>query len=268
MLTLDEEDNIGRCLSSLMWCDEVVVVDSGSCDRTCDIAVDWGARVCIHRPDPPFRFADQRNWALDNAGLSTEWVLFVDADEVIPGDLAAEIKKTCGAAVAVDALQLAPKYMFWGRWMRRSMSFPSWHDRLVRRGHVRFDGGVWEHFEAGTRVGRIYEPYIHYGNSKGFSEWLARHNRYSSWDAESIADYLAGGGSGSFRTGRKLLQRRIAARLWLLRPLMRFALMYVIRGGFRDGPAAAVFCLRYSVYEYMTVEKIIEIRRRRRGQEL
>ena len=190
MLTLNEEVNIERCLASLAWAHEVVVVDSGSEDNTVTLAEAAGARVVEHRQQGQFRISDQRNWALQHAGLASEWVLFVDADEEVPEALAAEIRTRCAAEGGPDAYQLAPKYMFWGRWMRRSMRYPAWHDRLLRREKVTFQGGVWEHFTPGTDSGRIDEPYIHLGNSQGFSNWLERHNRYSTWDAQAVVDYL------------------------------------------------------------------------------
>jgi glycosyltransferase involved in cell wall biosynthesis len=268
VLTLNEECNIERCLASLIWADELVVVDSGSEDRTVPAAAAAGAKVVEHRQEAPFRISEQRNWALAHAGLRGEWVLFVDADEIVTAPLAQEIRRRCAEPDGPDAYQLAPKYMFLGRWMRRCMRFPAWHDRLVRREKVTFAGGVWEHFVLGTRPGRIEEPYIHFGNSQGFSAWLNRHERYADWESESVYAYLTSGETASFRTSLRLFDRKVAARLWPLRPLLRFLLMYVVRAGFLDGPEALLFCLRYAVYEYMTVEKIFERIRRSRGQQL
>lgn len=190
VLTLNEEVNIQRCLLSLSWADEVVVVDSNSTDRTVDIARASGARVVRHRQTGTYLNAEQRNWALEHADLTGDWILFVDADEAVPVALAEEIRERCQNDVGLDAYQLAPKYLFWGRWMRRCMRYPAWHDRLLRSGQANFTGGVWEHFSAGPRLGRIAEPYLHYGNSKGFEDWLERHSRYSSWDATSVLRYL------------------------------------------------------------------------------
>jgi glycosyltransferase involved in cell wall biosynthesis len=268
VLTLNEELNIERCLRSLSWADEVVVVDSGSQDSTVALAEDAGARIVEHRPNGPFRIADQRNWALEHGRLTGDWVLFLDADEEVPERLATEIRQTCGSPAAPDAFQLAPKYLFLDRWMRRSMRYPAWHDRLLRRGKVSYTGGVWEHFTPETAVGRIDESYVHYGNSKGFADWLRRHDRYSTWDAEAVVAYLDSGEEGSFRTSLRLRHRMVAARLWRLRPLLRFFLMYIWRGGFLEGPAALMLCLRYAIYDYMTVEKVIELRRKRSGEPL
>jgi glycosyltransferase involved in cell wall biosynthesis len=264
VLTLNEEGNIERCLASLSWADEVVVVDSGSTDRTVPLAAAAGAKVIEHRQQGPFRISEQRNWALEEAGLTGDWILFLDADEEVTDELAAEIQQRCAASGKPDAYQLAPKYLFRGRWMRRCMRFPAWHDRLLRRGRVTFAGGVWEHFTPVTNCGQIHQPYNHYGNSQGMSAWLERHDRYSTWEARSVVDYLESGNDDAFRTSLRLGQRKKAARLWPLRPVVRFLVMYIMRGGFLDGPEAFPFCLRYAMYEFIIIEKIVDERRRRR----
>jgi hypothetical protein len=180
-----------------------------------------------------------------------------------------ELERVCGdAACVTEAFELTPRYLFWGQWLKRTQGYPNWHPRVVRRGRARFAGGVWEHFTAGVRVGRITEPYDHFANSKGLSDWLARHDRYSTWDAEKITDYLESGNSDRLGTERKLWLRRWAARCWPIRPWARFGQMYFLRLGFLEGRAALVFCLLYFFYEWMTVVKIVELRRRRKGEPL
>lgn len=267
ILTLNEEQNLRRCVEALRWCDDLVVVDSGSTDQTNALATALGARVFTHRPERPYQISKQRNWALDECAIQTEWVLFVDADEVVTEALQREIRRRLPLH-EFDAFQLAPKNLFRGQWMKRSLGYPIWHDRLLRLGKARIEGGVWEHFAPGVSVGRIGEPYLHYGSSKGFSEWLERHDRYSSWDADGVVSYLANRRSDAFGTARKVRQRALAARAWRLRPLLRFLHMYLLRRGFLDGRCALSFCLRYVVYEYMTVEKVVEKRLQAQGRPL
>lgn len=264
VLTLNEATNLKRCVDSLRWCDEIVVVDSGSHDGTPELAATLGARVLVHRQPGAFNIADQRNWALSDAELSGEWVLFLDADEVVPEALAAEIRAVAARPIA-DAYELTPRYLFWGTWLKRTQGFPNWHPRFVRRGRVRYEGGVWEHFEPGSRVGRIAVPYDHYANSKGFSEWLERHDRYSSWDAQRIVEFLQSGHAEALGTERKKQMRRVAARLWPIRFVGRFVYMYFVRGGILEGRAGLAFCLMYAMYEFMTVIKVAELRRKRLG---
>ncbi|MHC4585043.1 MAG: glycosyltransferase family 2 protein [Planctomycetota bacterium] len=266
VLTLNEAENLPRCINSLHWCNEVVALDSGSTDETLETAKQLGSRVYVHVQSPPFNIAQQRNWALSNCDLQGDWVLFLDADEVVPEKLAEEILRVCATDEdRFHAYELTPRYLFWGKWLKRTQGFPNWHARLVRKGAARYDGGVWEHFAAGTRFGRIAEPYDHHANSKGFSDWLKRHDRYSSWDAERIAEYIETGRPEVFGTERKRRLRWLAAAFWPFRFIARFFHMYVFRGGFLEGMPALVFCLMYSMYEFMTVVKVIEIRRKKRG---
>lgn len=267
VLTYNEVPNIDRCLRSLQWCDDVVIVDSGSTDGTIETANTHRARVYEHRVDGRFLISEQRNWALANTDLNSGWILFVDADEVIPEALAKEIQRRCGRE-PYDAYRLAPKYMFQGQWMKRSMRFPSWHDRLLRRNAGKFAGGVWESFDAIQRIANLREPYLHYGNSKGVREWLNRHLRYAEWEAQSTTRYLATHDPTSFRTRRRLPSRILAARLWRFRPAIRFITMYFLRGGFLDGSKALRFCLRYLFYEQLILELTAESHRNSRELEL
>lgn len=264
VLTKNEAANLGRCFASLRWCQEIVVVDSGSTDGTQDEAIRLGARVLDHVQPPPFRISEQRNWVLREGSVKTPWALFIDADEVVPDKLAAVLEQEVKRA-DYDAFELTPRYIFWGKWLKRTQGYPNWHARLVRVGGAVFEGGVWEHFSPGTNVGRIHIPYDHYANSKGFSDWFERHDRYSSWDAEKIASYLESGDADAFGTSRKLGLRKMAAKFWPLRPWARFAQMYFLRLGFLEGKAAFTFCLLYFFYEWMVVVKVAERLRIKRG---
>lgn len=262
ILTKNEEINLQRCIASLQWCLEVIIVDSGSADKTTQVAQSLRARVFTHIQPPPFKISEQRNWALDHCNLQGDWVLFIDADETIPPDLAAAIQSICSQSEpAYDAYELTARYLFWGKWLKRTQGYPNWHPRLVRKGYARFEGGVWEHFAPGVKIGRLPQPYDHYANSKGFSDWLDRHDRYSSWDAEKIVRFLQSGNARDLATTRKLALRLWAAKLWPLRPVARFLQMYILRLGFLEGWEALVFCLLYAMYELMTVVKVIELKR-------
>lgn len=265
ILTKNEDINVRRCIESLRFCDEIVVLDSGSTDRTEDISRKLGACFYVHVQPPPFKISEQRNWILDNHPLTGKWVLFMDADEVVPEALRQRLLELARSSPGADFYELTPRYMFLGRWLKRTLGYPNWHARFLRHGSTRFAGGVWEHFSDARRPGRIHEPYDHYAYSKGFSDWLARHDRYSTWDAEKAVEYLQSGHSSDLGTSRKLGIRRLAARFWPLRPIGRFLHTYVFRLGFLEGWQALLFSLMYAFYEFMTVCKIIELRRRKRG---
>ena len=261
VLTLNEEQNIPRALGSLSWCDELLVVDSGSTDRTQLVAEDFGARFQQHIQKPPFRITDQRNWALQHSGVKSDWVLFLDADEAATPQLAQQILACIKSPLSHDAYQLTPRYFFLGKWLKRTQGFPNWHPRLVRRGKAYFEGGVWETFSKNASVGYIDEPYDHFAFSKGFDDWLERHQRYAHWDADRTLEYICTSDIKSLQTHRKYRLRAVMARLWFLRPPLRFIQKYIINGGLIEGWQAFVFSMMMFFYDFMVVVLIIEKRR-------
>lgn len=262
VLTLNEEQHLFRALRSLSWCDELLVVDSGSTDRTRQIASQCGARFVQHIQDPPFLITNQRNWALDNAGLTSDWVLFLDADEEVNSSLAQEIRSRIHSSSFFTAYELTPRYWFLGKWLKFTQGYPNWHPRLLLRSAACFEGGVWESFSGDARVSRISIPYEHYAFSKGLDDWIDRHQRYSSWDAKEINQYLQ---SYQLLTTRKALLRTIAAHAWPLKPVLRFIQKYILQFGFLEGWQGLIFCLLISVYDFMTVVKVIQERRIKQG---
>lgn len=265
ILCLNEAQDLERAIKSLQWCDEILVVDSGSTDGSQEIARRLGARVKENPPRGTFVIANQRNWALDNGCLQSDWILFLDADEEVSLECRHAIQKAITRPGQIDGFELTPRYWFLGRWLKRCQGYPNWHPRLLKRGRLRFEGGVWESFDNSDRVKRIHEPYEHYAFSKGIDDWLERHRRYADWEAEKVTDYLSGGGSDALCTKRWLKLRQISALLWPLRPMLRFIQKYVLQGGFLEGWQGLLFSLLMSVYDLIAVIKIIEIRRHRKG---
>src|SRR5438874_9807402 len=134
ILTHNEADNLPRCLDSVSGFGEIIVVDSGSDDGTQQIAEGAGTRVYEHSFES---FAQQRNWALENCDLKTEWILFLDADEVATP----EFRQAVAHAIQNAGDSIAGFYCCWKtmldqRWLRRSDSFPKWQLRIVRRGRA------------------------------------------------------------------------------------------------------------------------------------
>lgn len=265
VLTLNEEQDLARALRSLKWCDELLVVDSGSNDSTFEVAKQCGAQFEKHIQAQPFLITEQRNWALDKAGLTSDWILFLDADEEVSPALANHLRACINSKSALDAYELTPRYWFLGKWLKRTQGYPNWHPRLVRRGTTYFQGGVWESFSPGARVGRVFIPYEHYAFSKGFDDWLERHRRYATWDAEQITQYLTCG-SQSFQPPQRWRNLRLLmSKLWFLRPPLRFIQKYVVQLGFLEGWQSFLFSLMMSFYDFMTVIKVVELLRRKKG---
>jgi len=266
ILTHNESPNIRRCLESLRGCDDVVVVDSFSTDDTVLIAESLGARVLTRAFDT---FAGQRNWGVEHGNFRHAWVLHLDADECLTPALDAEIEQ----AVARDdksAYLLANQLIFMGRWIRHASMYPHYQARLLKRGEAWFGqvghGQILAHAERG--VGTLREPYVHHNFSRGVSDWVTRHNRYSTDEARRLcAGQAAPAGprpaAGSVEA-RQQRRKRLAA--WLpFRPLLRFLYLYVWRGGFLDGRVGFDYCVLMSFYDYLTRLKAREMAAAARG---
>lgn len=260
VLTHNEEVNISHCLNSLTWCEKRIVLDSGSTDRTVEVAREEGAEIAVNIMDP-FIQSEQRNWALDNLNINTEWVLFIDADEEVTQDLAGRIcQETKNASSDTTLFQLAPKFMFMGKWLKNTQSFPVWHDRLVRHGAVTFKGGVWEEADTKGKVKKIKEPYLHYGFRKGLEPWLKKHVVYAEDRARILNNMSVEKNIGMFKNLHALVNgslskssaiQLLAARVLPLGAIGRFVYQYFVKRGFLDGWPGFVYCNLMIVYQLM-----------------
>jgi glycosyltransferase involved in cell wall biosynthesis len=256
ILTHNEVANLPRCLAALAWCDDIVVLDSGSTDATVEIARAHGARV-LSRPFDTF--ADQRNYGLDAGELRHDWVLHLDADEVVTPEFAASLADLTPSP-DIDAYRVPSKLMLFDRWLRHAGMFPTYQVRLGQRDRLRFKqiGHGQRESLPPDRVGTFKEPYLHYNFSHGMAEWLAKHIRY----AKDEAAFSAAQKSSAERTNLRDMfvgstqRRRFAKSLagyapWALRPLLRFFYILVVRQGFRDGRAGLDYAMMMAVYEGM-----------------
>ncbi len=270
ILTLNEEDNIRRCLSSLGWADDVVVLDSYSTDKTTDIVCESGAKLYQRAFDD---YASQRNYGLNEIKYKNPWILMVDADEEVSEELVNEMKTTLDAAEEdVCLYRMRRKDYFMGRWIKRSSGYPTWFGRLIKVGHVKVDRAINEEYVTDGRVGYLDHHLHHYPFNKGFSAWLEKHNRYSSMEADLIiqggleeprlADFLNRDPAIKRKAIKSLVYRMPG------RPLLMFFALYVVRGGFLDGKPGLVFCLLRSFYEFMINCKVKEYQLRDEGKPL
>jgi len=264
VLTLDEEVNLPACLDAVHWCDDVVVLDSYSHDETVNIARHYGARIYQREFD---HFAGQRNFALDQIDFKHDWVLHLDADEIVTPELHAEMRRAVFEK-QFDAFRIASKTMFFGQWLRFSGMYPAYQVRLGHRARLRFKQGGHGQREdlPPDRVGTLDEPYLHFSFSKGLTEWFDKHNRYASDEARETMRAIEGGGGAEWRgcLSRDRTRRRRALKALSLRlpfrPTLRFLYMYVLRCGFLDGRAGLTYCRLLAIYEYLIVLKIHELR--------
>jgi glycosyltransferase involved in cell wall biosynthesis len=266
ILTLDEEINLAGCLESVSWSDDVVVLDSLSKDRTVAIAAERGARVVQRAFD---NYASQRNFGLKEISYRNPWVLLLDADERVPEDLRAEmVEAVRGATAQVTVYRVRRKNHLFGTWIRGSSGYPTWFDRLVRIGHAWYERPINEELHTDGEVRPLQAHFDHYPFNKGFSAWIARHDRYSSMEAELLERKLATqwkwrellGDVSARRRAAKALMYRLPAR-----PVAVFFALYLFKGGIFDGHAGLTYSLLRAWYEYMIDCKCIELRRRTRG---
>lgn len=265
ILTHQEEANIARCIAALDWCDDILVVDSFSTDRTVEIAKALGARVLQH---PFANFAAQRNHGIEHGGMRHPWVLHLDADEIVTPEMRDEMMRRLPSATE-DAFRVPAKMMFDDVWLKHSGMYPTYQVRLGRRDRLTFalvGHGQRETLPA-ERLGTLESPLLHHVFSKGMADWLARHNAYSTAEARHVVSKGSDPGAEPLSLGaladgmrRRRLFKRAFAHL-PFRPTLRFLYMYVGRAGFLDGHAGYTYCRLVAMYEYMIVLKIRELRR-------
>lgn len=272
ILTLNEEDNLPRCLESLSWCDDVVVLDSFSTDQTVAIAEASGARVVQRQFD---NWAAHQNWGLDNITFKHPWVYYSDADEVVTPELREELLQTAekeGTDGAV-AFRLRYKNYFWGKWIKHCGIYPTWVMRFFRPEKIRWERLVNPRPVVDGKEGNLDSHFEHYSFNKGLTAWFDKHNKYSQQEAEETLKAIASGHDGEVKL-RGVFSRDAAVRRRTLkelsfhtpcRALLRFVYMYFFKLGFLDGRAGLRYCLMLMIYEYMIEIKVAEIRRVERG---
>jgi glycosyltransferase involved in cell wall biosynthesis len=254
ILTLNEESNLPACLGALSWCDDIVVIDSGSTDRTVDIAKACGARVLTRQFDD---FASQRNWGLDTVQFRYDWVLHLDADEVVTSEFIRTLLDLVPPP-NIDAYHVPSKTIFFGKWLRHAGMWPSYQVRLGRRDRLRFiqvGHGQREDLTE-DRIAVFPEAYLHFSFSHGLVAWLKRHLRYAEEEVEELRRNSHGpraklGRGGGITSGRRKL-KAVAARAPLtLRPFLKFVYVYFFRCGFLDGKRGFAYAFMLAVYEGM-----------------
>ena len=270
ILTKNEEINIQRCLESVSWSDDVLVLDSGSTDRTVEIAKNKSARV-LNRPFD--NFANQRNFALDQCDLRHDWVLHLDADEEVTPELRDELleissRKDHGP---YSAYRVASRIMLKGSWIRRAGMYPAYQVRFGKICDLRFKmvgHGQREDLNP-DRIGTLNGDLIHHNFSKGLDDWLSRHQRYARDEGVEI---LRNGRFTSLKQAIQLLfqaqgdtEQRRAFKLLAghlpCRPFLRFLYVYVFSLGFLDGAAGLTYARLMLQYQKMIDQELDHLRR-------
>ena len=214
VITKNEADRIGRCLESVAWADEIIVLDSGSTDQTVSIARQYTPHVVV--TDWP-GFGKQKNRALEMA--TGDWVLSLDADETVTAELRSELAAAMASPDGKAAFKMPRRSRFCGRHMRHAGWWPDYVTRLFRRGRARFsDDLVHERLIPDGPVGTLSTPLDH-DTVRNLDEVLGKVNQYSA----------AGARKAHKRGRRGSLTKAVSHGLW------SFLRTYLFRGGFLDG---------------------------------
>ncbi len=238
IITKNEEANIRGCLESVRWADDIVVVDSGSTDRTLEICAEFPVRVFAEEWKG---FARQKNSAL--AKTRHEWVLSLDADERVTDKLKEEIAQALGAKESPEGYFLARKNFFLGKWIKHCGWYPDHNLRLFRKGRGLFEEReVHERVTIQGRIGYLKEPLEHF-TYRTLSDFIQRLDRYSSLAALEMR-----------REGRRFRRRD-----FFFRPPFTFFQMYLLRAGFLEGYSGLLLSVLYSFYTFAKYSKLKEI---------
>jgi glycosyltransferase involved in cell wall biosynthesis len=271
----NEAANLPACLESLSRADEVFVVDSQSTDESIAIAQRYGATVVQFEFNG--NWPKKKNWSLENLPFRHEWILIVDCDERIPETLWDEIAEKIQSS-EYDGYYVNRRIYFLGQWLRHGGKYPDWNLRLFKHQLGRYenlktehipntgDNEVHEHVILQGNVGYLQEDMLHI-DFRDMFQWIARHNRYSNWEAQVYLNTLQGknddGTIGANLFGNAVQRKRWLKKIWVHlpgKPLLRFILVYFIKRGFLDGQAGYIYARLISQYEYQIGVKLLELR--------
>ncbi|MDP9052551.1 MAG: glycosyltransferase family 2 protein [Acidobacteriota bacterium] len=263
ILTKNEQRDLPDALASVAWSDDIHVFDSQSTDATAEIARAAGTHFHTRAFDD---YATLRNAALA-LEFKHPWLFLLDADERPTPELSAEMQRVVLDAPANTAgFRLRRRDFLFGTWLKHAQISP-FYIRLVRPERARYTRSINEVLEVDGPVAELIHPLDHFPFSKGIAHWIAKHNTYSTMEAELIFRQQ-GLKNPSLRSAlrdpdfhtRRLHQKALFYRL-PGRPLIKWCYMMFVRGAILDGAAGITYATLQSIYEYFIVLKTKELRR-------
>jgi len=267
----NEAANLPRCLEALRDIGEVFVVDSQSTDSTVEIARSYNAQVVQFHYQGGW--PKKRQWAMDNLRLTHDWILLLDADEVLTPELKHEIRSAI-ANPALDGYYIGLSIYFLGRVLRHGDA-RFWKLSLFRRGKGRYecrlkdqdvsmaDMEIHEHVRVDGPTARLQNPLIHH-NLESLSHYIRKHDEYSNWEArvlaqaEQTANQIVPSLFGTQAQRRRWLKKNIFAIPGS--PVLIFLYRYLFRLGFLDGVPGLIYCSFQAVQMFHTKAKIYELK--------
>lgn len=262
ILTKNEEQDLPGCLASVGWSDDIHVYDSVSTDKTVEIAEKFGAKVTSRPFD---NWASHQNWGLQNIQFKHAWVFYIDADERMTPELAAEVQAIVNNAKDNVAFRIQRRDFYLGTWLKHVQTSP-FYMRLFQSSKMRYERMVNPISIADGPVGQLKGYLDHFPFSKGATHWIERHNSYSTFEARQIMENrkshaefsLIKAFSANDFHERRFHQKELFYRL-PCRPLIKFLLLYLLRLGFLDGKAGFNYAILQSIYEHFIVIKTKEM---------
>jgi glycosyltransferase involved in cell wall biosynthesis len=236
IITLNEEERIAKAIASLACCDEVIVVDSESTDRTCEIAEQRGARVLRRKWDG---YSKQKNFAAEQA--RHDWILSIDADEQLSAELAAEIAAWKNTEPATAAMSMPRRAFYLGKWIGHSGWYPDRKTRLYDRRRARWVGDfVHEAMEAAGQTGRFQSDLLHFPY-RALEDHFERADRYTRLAADAAQ-----------KSGRRSNPLKL-----LLAPPLVFLKSFILQRGFLDGWRGLVIAYMGARYVFLREFRIL-----------
>jgi glycosyltransferase involved in cell wall biosynthesis len=272
ILTYQEEANLGVCLENVCdWAGDVFVVDSYSTDRTIEIARNKGVKFWQNSFE---NMAQQRNWALDHLPFSFNWVLFLDADELLTEELKQELTEVLPRlSQEVSGLYMRRQFIWLGRWLKRAGMY-KWILRTVRRDRARVEmAGRREYMRVQGTTKRLQNDMLH-DDHKGVGDWIVKHNKFASQEARELLESASGkkltdtwqtsrsNAAVETESARVVKLRHFWNRLPLfVRPPLSFFIKYILMLGFMDGiPGIIYYFLHDFWYPFLVDVKYLELR--------
>jgi glycosyltransferase involved in cell wall biosynthesis len=260
ILTFNEENVISKCLNSLNFVDEIIILDSFSTDKTINIASDYNVKIFQYKFD---NFSNQRNRALKLVDSSCSWVLMLDADEIISNELRYEIINVTNLKNNdISLYNIKRKDFYNNKWIKYSSGYPTWFGRLFKNGHVWVEREINEEYHTNGKIGFLNEHILHYPFNKGISWWVIKHNNYSTSEASLLSNTV----SKNFIffhlfNSNPVIRRRNQKILFYnlpFRPFLIFIFLYFFRLGFLDGNLGFRISFLRSFYEWLIIIKLEE----------